>query len=321
MNAQHPSIAIVGAGAVGGYYGARLAQHGHDVHFLLRGDYDAVRRNGLVVESCDGDFRLPAETVRVYDDVSRMPKADLVVVTLKSTSNDQLEPLVGPLLKDESAVLTLQNGLGNEDRLAELFGARRVLGGMAFVCINRVAPGVIRHTDHGIIRLGEFAVRERTERARRVAGLFNASRVKCEVLDDLRFGRWQKLVWNVPFNGLGATLDLTTDRLVNTAEGLALVRQLMEEVRAAARADGVDLPADLVDANINNTLSMGPYKSSMQVDRQQGRAMEVEAILGEPLRRARAGGAQTPVLEALCRAARVVDAGIRIRGGAELAPA
>jgi 2-dehydropantoate 2-reductase len=321
MNAQRPSIAIVGAGAVGGYYGARLAQHGHDVHFLLRGDYDAVRRNGLSVESCDGDFRLPAETIGVYDDPGRMPQVDLVVVTLKSTSNDQLEPLVRPLLRDDTAVLTLQNGLGNEDRLAELFGARRVLGGMAFVCINRVAPGVIRHTDHGIIRLGEFSVRERTRRAEHIAGLFNASRVRCEVLDDLRFGRWQKLVWNVPFNGLGATLDLTTDRLVNTAEGLALVRQLMEEVRAAARADGVELPAELVDTNIDNTLSMGPYKSSMQVDRQQGRAMEVEAILGEPLRRARSGGAQTPVLEALYRAARVVDAGIRIRGGAELAPA
>jgi 2-dehydropantoate 2-reductase len=321
MIPDKPSIAIVGAGAVGGYYGARLAQHGHDVHFLLRSDYDAVRRGGLVVESCDGDFRIPADAVRAYDDPRRMPAVDLVIVTLKSTSNDRLDPLVRPLLKDGTAVLTLQNGLGNEDRLAELFGAPRVLGGMAFVCINRVAPGVVRHTDHGIIRLGEFSARERTARADRVAAMFNASRVKCEVLDDLRFGRWQKLVWNVPFNGLGATLDLTTDRLVGTGEGLALVRQLMEEVRTAARADGVELPADLVDVNINNTVSMGPYKSSMQVDRQQGRPMEVEAILGEPLRRAGAGGAETPVLEALYRAARVVDAGIRIRAAAALDPA
>jgi 2-dehydropantoate 2-reductase len=318
---QNPSIAIVGAGAVGGYYGARLAQRGHDVHFLLRGDYDAVQRNGLTVESCDGDFRIPPETVRAYNDPRRIPAVDLVIVTLKSTSNDQLDPLVRPLLHEHTAVLTLQNGLGNEDRLAELFGARRVLGGMAFVCINRVAPGVIRHTDHGVIRLGEFSVRQRTGRAERFAAMFNASRVKCEVLDDLRFGRWQKLVWNVPFNGLGATLDLTTDRLVKTDEGLALVRQLMEEVRVAARADGVDLPVDLVDLNINNTLSMGPYKSSMQVDRQQGRPMEVEAILGEPLRRARAGGARVPVLDALYRAARVVDEGIRIRAGAALDPA
>ena len=321
MIPQNPRIAIVGAGAVGSYYGGRLAQHGHDVHFLLRGDYDAVRTDGLTVQSCDGDFRIPADDIHVYADPRRMPKADLVIVTLKSTSNDQLESLVRPLLKDDTAILTLQNGLGNEDRLAALFGAERVLGGMAFVCINRVSPGVVRHTDHGIIRLGAFSQTGRSERAHRIAAMFNASRVKCEVLDDLRFGRWQKLVWNVPFNGLGAVLDLTTDRLVGTEQGLALVRQLMEEVRAAARADGVELPAKLVDENINNTLSMGPYKSSMQIDRQQGRAMEVEAILGEPLRRARAGGAHAPVLEALYGAAQVVDAGIRIRGGAELAPA
>src|SRR5215217_1729974 len=100
-------IAIVGAGAVGSYYGGRLAQHGGDVHFLLRGDYDAVRANGLTVQSCDGDFRIPADAVRVYDDSRRMPKADLVIVTLKSTSNDQLDALVRPLLKDDTAVLTL----------------------------------------------------------------------------------------------------------------------------------------------------------------------------------------------------------------------
>src|SRR5215210_7719239 len=99
MPPDRPLVAIIGAGAVGGYYGARLAQHGHDVHFLLRGDYDAVRRDGWSVRSRDGDFALTAESVRAYDDPRKMPKADLVVVTLKTTSNDQYEPLVGPLLK------------------------------------------------------------------------------------------------------------------------------------------------------------------------------------------------------------------------------
>jgi 2-dehydropantoate 2-reductase len=196
MNDATPIIAVVGAGAVGGYYGGRLAQHGHRVHFLLRGDYDAVRRNGLAVQSPDGNFRLAPGEVNVYDDVRRMPKADLVIVTLKSTSNNQLDPLVCPLLKEDTAVLTLQNGLGNEDLLAELFGARRVLGGMAFVCINRVGPGVIRHIDYGFIRMGEFAGPGRSARSERIAAMFNASRVKCELLDDLRYGRWQKLLWN-----------------------------------------------------------------------------------------------------------------------------
>lgn len=305
---ERPKIAIVGAGAVGGYYGARLAQHGHDVHFLLRGDYDAVKRNGLVVESCDGDFALSPEEVRVYNDPRAMPKADLVVVTLKSTANDQFDSLIRPLLRDDTEILTLQNGLGNEDRLAELFGARRILGGMAFVCINRAGPGVIRHTDHGVIRLGDFFNAGRSPRAERIGAMFNVCGIRCEVLDDLRWGRWQKLTWNIPFNGLGATFDLTTDQLIGTAEGRRLVADLIREVIAAAGADGVDLPESLIETQIANTTTMGPYRSSMQVDRQEGRPMEVEAILGEPLRRAKAKGGAVPILEGLYRAAIVVDA-------------
>ena len=308
MFPDRPVIAVVGAGAVGGYYGGRLAQHGHDVHFLLRGDYDAVRTAGWKVESCDGDFVLPPQSLRAYDDPRRMPRADLVVVTLKSTANDQFERLITPLLNDATAILTLQNGLGNEERLAELFGAARVLGGMAFVCINRAGPGVIRHTDHGIIRLGDFSAPSRSERAQRIAAMFSASRVKCEVLDDLRWGRWQKLTWNIPFNGLGAALDLTTDRLIGSDEGRRLVAGLIREVIAAARADGVELPDSLAETQIRNTTTMAAYRSSMQVDRQEGRPMEVEAILGEPLRRAKAKGVPTPVLEAVYRAALVVDA-------------
>ena len=308
MPLHRPIIAIVGAGAVGSYYGGRLAQHGQDVHFLLRSDYDAVRRDGLTVESCDGDFRIAPEKVRVYDDPAKMPRAELVIVTLKSTANDQFKRLITPLMKDGTAILTLQNGLGNEEQLAGLFGAHRVLGGMAFVCINRVAPGVVRHTDHGIIRLGDFAERGRTPRAVRVAEMFAASRVKCEVLEDLRWGRWQKLTWNVPFNGLGAALDLTTDRLIGTDEGRRLVADLIREVIAAARSDGADLPDELVETQIRNTTTMAGYRSSMQVDRQEGRPMEVEAILGEPLRRAEAKGVNVPILASLYRAIRAVDA-------------
>ncbi len=303
---QNSLIAVVGAGSVGGYYGGRLAEHGHDVHFLLRSDYQAVRREGLQVRSCHGDFSFPPEKLRIYDDVRKMPKADLVLVTLKATSNDAYESLIRPLLKEDSAILTLQNGLGNERRLAELFGGRRVLGGMAFVCINRLKPGVIHHIDHGTIRLGEFDGGP-SPRATRIAEMFNASKVKCEVLPDLRYGRWLKLVWNIPFNGLGAVMDCTTDQLIATEAGVRLVSELMAEVIATARAAGVQLPDGLVEKQIEQTLSMGAYKSSMQVDRETGRPMEIEAILGEPLRVAREAGVRTPRLEAVYAMARVLN--------------
>ena len=208
---ERPSIAIVGTGALGGYYGGRLAQHGCDVHFLLRSDYEAVRRNGLVVRSWNGDFILPK--VQAYRSPADMPKVDLVVVTLKSTSNDQVEGLVRPLLKETTILLTLQNGLGNEDHLAHLFGAARVLGGIAFACINRVGPGVIEHTSHGLIRVGSFGGGASDPRPAQVARMFTSSNVRCEAVENLLATRWMKLAWNIPFNGLGAVMDLTTDRL------------------------------------------------------------------------------------------------------------
>lgn len=310
MRAENPIIAIVGAGAVGCYYGGRLAQAGGDVHFLLRGDFSHVQRHGMSVTSPNGNFHLSPGRLQVYDDPTRMPPADLVIVTLKTSSNRLYGPLVGPLLHPDTTILTLQNGLGNEESLAALFGAQRIVGGMAFVCINRVGPGVISHIDHGLIRLGEFGGGS-SDRVERLARMFRASQIPCEVLPDLRYGRWLKLVWNAAFNGLGAVMDLTTDQLIDTESGRALVISLMNEIVAVARALGVHLPETVIQIQIEHTQTMGAYRSSMQIDRQEGRPLEVEAILGEPLRAARSAGVATPLLQALYPMALALDAAPR----------
>jgi len=299
-----PVIAVIGAGALGGYYGARLAQHGHDVHLHMRSDCQAVRRLGLHIQSRDGDFVLSPEQLRVYEDPAAMPKADLVLVTLKTTANDKLGDLVRPVLKPESAILTLQNGLGNEQRLAEQFGDDRVLGGMAFVCVNRTGPGQIAHLDHGLIRLGEYRG-GRSERAQRIAQLFSSSNVPCAVLDNLAAGRWEKLVWNVPFNGLGAVLDYSTDQLLERAP--QLIRQLMREVVDAAAAMEIDFDPSLIEEKMRHTLSMGAYKTSMQIDRQMNRPMEVPAIIGIPLQEAIRHGVATPAMEVLYNLLMAID--------------
>lgn len=308
-----PVVAVVGVGALGGFYGARLIRAGRaDVHLLLRSDYDAVRAGGLHVRSFEGDFVLPPDRVHAHRDPADMPKADLVVVALKATGNAAVGPMVGPLLRDDTVLLTLQNGLGNEDGLADLFGADRVTGGMAFVCINRVGPGRIHHIDHGFLKVGEFVPvggrpKGATPRVRRIAELFREAGIQCDVLDDLRRGRWEKLTWNIPFNGFGAALDVTTDRLVGSEAGMALLTRVMREVIAVAAAEGVTLAADLIDRQVRHTATMGAYQSSMQVDRRQGRALEVEAILGEPLRRAQRLGVPTPTLHALYDMVRLMD--------------
>lgn len=315
LSNPRPVVVVVGVGAVGGFYGAKLVRAGEaEVHLLLRGDFDAVRRDGLRVRSVDGDFTLLPDQLRVHRDAGEVPKADLVLVTLKATGNAALDSLVRPLLKDDTALLTLQNGLGNEDELARLFGPERVVGGMAFACINRVAPGVIHHLDHGFLKIGEHVMPGQpapgeTPRVRRAADLFRNAGIRCDVLDDLRQGRWEKLLWNVAFNGFGAALDLTTDLLLATAAGRDLALRVMREVEAVAAAEGVSLPADIVPRQITHTASMGAYQSSMQIDRRQGRPLETEAILGEPLRRAEALGVECPVLRNLYDLVRAVDPG------------
>jgi 2-dehydropantoate 2-reductase len=306
MDAKNPVIAVIGAGAVGAYYGGRLAQQSHDVHFLLRSDYKHVAKHGWTIKSHHGDFTLPPGTMRVYDKSEKMPKADWVLVTLKATANDQLQPLIAPLIKDNTLILTLQNGLGNEERLAELFGPQRILGGLAFVCIHRLEPGVIHHMDHGYVRVGEF-IEGGMNKARVITEMFRKSKVECDVLDSLRKGRWGKLIWNIPFSGLGGALDMATDELLSSAEGQALVRAIMEEVLAGARGCGVELPESVIAQRMKETSTMGSYKSSMQLDRQAGRPMEVEAILGEPVRAAARAGVSMPIVAELYRLAQVVN--------------
>jgi 2-dehydropantoate 2-reductase len=301
MSGMPSSIAIVGAGALGGYYGGRLAQHGFNVHMLLRSDYEHVRAHGLSVRSVSGDFSLAPKQLHVYNDPRSMPTVDLVIVTLKSTQNDAFRRLITPLLHEQTAILTLQNGLGNEDDLARLFGAERVLGGIAFVCINRIAPGQLHHTEAGFIRLGEFASDVgRSARAEQIVEMFNASNVKAHVIDGpVRDARWAKLVWNIPFNGLGALLDATTEDLLATDEGTALVRAIMNEVLDAAAGDGVMLPREMPDQQIAATRGMGAYRTSTQIDRQSGRAMEIDAIFSRPLAVARRHGVAAPLLQFL----------------------
>src|SRR5438067_6906414 len=135
-------IAVVGCGAVGSFYGAKLAQAGQQVHFLLRSDYDAVRRNGVLIHSPEGDFQVRPQPAAAPEQIG---PSDLVLIALKTTANDQFPKLLPPLVGPATAVLTLQNGLGNEEALARLFPAAQIMGGLCFVCLNRTEPGVVHH--------------------------------------------------------------------------------------------------------------------------------------------------------------------------------
>jgi 2-dehydropantoate 2-reductase len=290
-------IGVVGSGAIGCYYGARLAYFGRDVHFLMRGDLGEIRRSGLRIKGKEEDFRV--EKVNCHASSEEIGPCDLVLVAVKTTSNADLIRLIPPLLHQNTMLLTLQNGLGNEEFLAERFGAERVLGGLCFVCLNRVSRGVIEQYDQGHVALGEYN-RGPQARTHDLAREFERCGVVCSVVENLALERWRKLIWNIPFNGLSVAaggLDtaaiLSDDHLRGVAVGL------MDEVVSGADKCGFQLPAAAAQEQVKRTESMGAYQPSTLIDFQAGRPLEIEAIWGEPLRRAVASGAQMPRLEVL----------------------
>ncbi|MEM6506327.1 MAG: putative 2-dehydropantoate 2-reductase [Planctomycetota bacterium] len=306
MSDSKLNYAIIGSGALGGYYGARLMHGGAEVHFLLNSDYEHVAQSGFVVDSTQhGDLILPK--VHAYREVAAMPRCDVVVIGLKSTNNALLPDLLPPVVKDDGCVLTLQNGLGPEDDAAGVVGAERVLGGLCFLCSNKVGPGHIKQDRFDHIKIGEFYKGGISERMRVIASDFEAGGVRVQLAEDLAAARWEKLVWNVPYNGLAAVLGVDCSVLMEYAE--PLVADLMFEVVLSAKAViGHTIPGAFVETMLNNTLNMNAYKPSMMIDREMGRPIEVEAIYGEPLRRAEAAGCSVPKMRMLYQQLKLLDA-------------
>jgi 2-dehydropantoate 2-reductase len=209
---------------------------------------------------------------------------DLVLVGLKTFANDRYADLITPLVGKGTQILTLQNGLGNEEALAELFGAARIIGGVAFLCSNRGEPGEVHHLGAGRVILGEYS-RIEPERVERLAAMFVLAGVDCRATDDLKRARWEKLVWNIPFNGLCALLLQTVDRLLNVPATRCLVREIMLEVIRAANAQELSSPIaeGYADSMLEFTDKMGVYKPSMLIDREEGRQLEIAAIFRTPL--------------------------------------
>lgn len=309
-------IAVVGSGAVGIFYGGKLCQAGHDTHFLVRSDFEFIKRNGFTISSPDGNLRISPQAARAPEEIG---PCDLVLVTLKTTANHQFPVLLPPLVAPHTLVLTLQNGLSNEQRLAALFGPENILGALCFVCLNRISPGVVQHIAHGQIILGEYTCPPKA-RTFELHSLFAQAGVPCSLTDNLERAHWEKLVWNIPFNGLGVAsaagyddvIDgqvsgatpggrcLTTDQLLSEPRWAALVVALMTEVMATANTFKLALPADLAAQHIERTRRMGAYKPSTLVDYERGQPLELESLFLKPLRLAQAAGIATPRLEALC---------------------
>lgn len=295
------SYTIIGTGALGGYYGARLHHAGLDVRFLLHTDFAHVCAHGLRVESPHGDFSISHP--KAYGRASDLPPADVVAVCLKTTQNHLLPELLPAAVGADTVVVMMQNGLDIESEAARTVPGRRLLGGLAFLCSNKVGPGHIRHLDYGDVRLAEYraggAAAGVTPAVEAVARDFERAGIRVHREADLTLARWKKLVWNVPFNGLCVLHRCTTDVLMADPSRRAECEALMREVQAAAAGHGCKISESFVAGMMESTDRMASYSPSMKLDLERSQPLEIEAIYGNVLRAAAAAGVACPRIAAL----------------------
>jgi 2-dehydropantoate 2-reductase len=292
-----PRIAIIGTGALGCYYGARLVKAGEDVHFLGRSGRAALTARGLKIKT--PTERINLRKIQVYGSAAEIGPCDLVILATKATANEALKTILPPLLGLETIVLTLQNGLGVEEPVAEIAGAGRVIGAICYIGCTRTAPGVVNCSFPGLMTIGKFG-QPAGERTNAVAALWRRAGVKCTAQDNLEGQRWHKLVWNVPFNGLAIVTGGVTTDLLLADEGMRLLaRRLMEEIVEAAAKFGHEISRSFVDLQFERTAKMGDYRPSSLIDFEEGRDVELEEIWGEPVRRAKSVGVPVPRMEML----------------------
>lgn len=295
--------AVVGAGAVGCFYGIQLAHAGAAVQFMFRHDARDVQEHGLQLESPAGDIRLPE--VFLSPDWAGLGPCDVLLVAAKATANEEilagLRQHISRLLVPGGVVLLVQNGIGAEPAFAAL--GHPVIGGLAFLCAQRTGPHTVRHLDFGELTIAIHNSDETpggiTAEMRAIAADLTRAGIAVRLDEDLIRARWRKLMWNVPFNPLSVILDANTDELVADPAALRLIRRLMGEVAAIAKAEGHPLPDELPEALITSTRAMAPYATSMRLDANAGRPLEVDTMLGEPLRRAAQAGVALPAIELL----------------------
>jgi 2-dehydropantoate 2-reductase len=298
-------IAVVGSGAIGSYCGGKLAAAGGDVHFLMRGDLSAIREQGLHIIGEEEDVHVGR--LNCYNSTTEIGPADLVLIGVKTTSNADVPVLIRPLLHERTVLLTLQNGLGNDEFLAGHFGAERVMGGLCFICLTRTSKTTVERADYGHASIGEFN-RGSLGRTKEIANMFQAAGLHCNVVENLLLERWRKLVWNIPFNGLSVLAGgIDTAAILGDKELHRTTRAIMEEVIEAANCCGYPLERSAAVDQIRRTETMGAYRPSTLLDFEAGRPLEIEAIWGEPLRRAKAAGAKIPRLETLYGLLKAVD--------------
>lgn len=303
-------VAVMGAGAVGGYFGARLAASGHEVSFIARGGHlEAMRAEGLKVKSVQGDLHIRS---LFASEPTEIGPVDLILFCVKSYSTEEAAKESAPLVGKETIILSLQNGVDNPDKIAALWGKSRTLAGVVYIAAQVLTPGTIGHSAGGRIVLGEpdGGMSEETEAVHR---LFAAARVPCAISTEIRKVMWGKLVWNAPFCAIACLTRATAQEIVESEFLSKLAIACMEEVRGAARCQEIDLGPEVIEEALKLSRGLGDFKPSMLQDLEAGKPLEHEAFNGIVLNLLRRVGKEAPINQTFYAALQFLDKKIRER--------
>lgn len=289
-------ILVIGAGAIGGFYGALLAKAGADVSVVCRSDYETVKKQGFTIDSTvlgQWIFK-PSQVLNNVSDY--LDSADYIVLCTKVIPENNRAELIKKAVKANTCIVVIQNGIDIEQELVDAFPNNEIISGLAFICCNKVKAGVIHHLAYGKLTLGN--VSHPSNKPQHLSNLIEQAGIESTISDNIISSRWLKCLWNAAFNPLSVlSSGLSTQNILSTQE--PLIRTIMQEVCAIAQDCGHPLPADSIDINISNTLVMPPYKTSMLLDYQKRQPMEIEAILGNTIRIAKKYGTACPALDTL----------------------
>jgi len=292
--AKKVRVAVMGAGAVGGYFGARLATAGNEVAFIARGKHlEEMRKGGLKVKSLYGDFQVRS---LFTSEPKEIGPVDLVLFCVKSYSTEGAAEELAPLVGKETIILSLQNGVDNSDKIARIWGNSRILAGVVYIAAQVLTPGTIRHSAGGRIVLGELdgGVSEETKTVHQI---FAAAQVPCAISTEIRKVMWGKLVWNAPFCAIACLARATAQEIVESDALKKLAIDCMEEVREAAKCSDIDLEPSVMEEALKLSQSLGDFKPSMLQDLEAGKPLEHEAFNGIIVRFLSQAGKEAPVNE------------------------
>jgi 2-dehydropantoate 2-reductase len=296
-------VLIVGAGSVGGFFGAHLARQHAGVSFLLRPrTLEAVQQRGLTIRSGSGSFTVhpPAAS-----DPTQLPGPDLVILSVKTYDLDEVMDQLEPVLSDRTILLTLQNGVDTEDRLLKRFERDCVVGGVAFIYSRVAEPGVIEHYKRGSVAIGEM-LGHKSERVQSIAEFFRSASLQCQIVEDIRRSKWEKMCWNCVFNPLTVIINDRVSKALGHPELLAVIRQIVQEVTVVASAEKIYLDADMPEKVIRWSQEIRDIHTSMYDDWKAGRRTEIDYLNGYIVRRGRDFGIPTPLNESLTAMIKVI---------------